>query len=236
MANARRSTTEKPRYTLKAATEAAKSVRAFYGRAQAAAEIIGDAAGDRKATLLEVARKKHGFRSAAEVRRAIQVADPKRGFSKADIGELIKLAKVKEHRHLLRVTSLVRLLLVDTQEIRMELARRMICEDWTQPQVEAAVREHANNPNRGPRRGGGRPPRSPTSPKQIVDEFERLATKWRRFREHLDSSDMLTSLWGEVDESQRRKIDAVTVTLEGAGLGHGLSIRKEKDQATSADG
>ena len=236
MANARRSTSEKPRHTLKAAAEAAKIVRAFYRRARAASETVGEAARDQRAALLEVARKTHGFRSVAEVRRAIQLADPERGFTEADISDTIRLAKAKEHRHLLRVTSLIRLLLVDTQETRMELAQRMIREDWTQPQVEAAVREHANDPKRGPRRGGGRPPRSPTSPKQIIDEFERLATKWRRFREHLDGVDELTELWGKVDESQRRKIDAVTVTLEGAGLCHGLSIRKEKDEATSAEG
>ena len=236
MAGTRRTTTGTPRPTLKDATEAVKNIRAFYGRAQAAAKDVGDAAGDQKKARLEATRRRHRFRSVADVRRAIQLADPERGFTEADISDMIRLAKAKEHRHQLRVTSLVRLLLVDAKETRMELARRMIREDWTQPQVEAAVREHANDPKRGPRRGGGRPPRSPTSPKQIVDEFERLATKWRRFREHLDGVDKLTELWGKVDESQRRKIDAVTVTLEGAGLGHGLSIRKEKDEATSAEG
>lgn len=233
---AAKSTTAKPRHTLKAVLAAAARLQTYCNRAREAAEYVGEVHRSQRLVRLESASKLYKFRSVDEVRRAIQLVDDEKGFRSTDITALIELSKQEQYRHILRVTPLARLLQIDDRSIRMRLARRMIRQDWTQPQVEAFVRESANDPVRGPRRGGGRPPRSPTSPKQILDEFERLATKWRRFREHLDSTKKMTNLWGKIDESQRRKIDAVSVLLEGSELGHGLSIRKEADQEANAEG
>ena len=227
--------TGKPRYTLKVVTMAATAVRAYHNRGKAAARDVGDVDRSVRRARLEMARKRNMFGSIADVRRAIQIADPQKGFRDSDLTALIKLSKQRHSRHILRITSLMRLLLVADRTVRMRLARRMVREDWTQPEVAAVVREHANDPAHGPRRGGGRPPRSPTSPKQIVDEFERLATKWRRFRERLDDEeDDRKKFWAEVDPSLKRKIEAVTVLLESSGLGRGLSIRKEPSPSTTA--
>lgn len=162
-----------------------------------------------------------GFGNEDDVRKILQFVSGRgrygRGFRRSDLTRLRDLALTS--CHLLRVTSLRRLMSIADGRKRMELAEEMVRERWKQPDVEAAVRAV----NRGPKRDGGRKPRTPRSAREAVLDFQKLAISWRRLHEILTAADdgeqgHVAQVWREIPKGQRKKIERLAEELKAFEL------------------
>ena len=160
--------------------------------------------------LAESVRKRFGLSNTDDARKLPLLVDENRGFRETDIEQLLDLAVSRGYA--VGVTKLKRLLAVPAAEDRLTLARRMVENGWSQAETEAEIREA--NGGAGRQQAGGRPPRVPDSATQLVDEFAKLATRWKRL--HTTAKD--APAWLELSRRQQKAIRDVSAAMGAAGL------------------
>ena len=184
---------------------AIETVETIYAQARQIGEWVATQEGGYGKNMARQAMEEFGLGNEDDVRKFCLLVDEKRGFRRSDLDDLIGLARAKNR--ILGLTSLKRLLAVRKRTDRIRLARKMVGEGWSQSQVEAEVRVH--NGGTGPQSAGGRPPKLPRTQAQMLDEFSRIATRWRRYQSAVSA----TELWNELDADKRRAVEGVTETM-----------------------
>jgi hypothetical protein len=163
---------------------AVKTVRAFYelGRSLPVKDSHRDGYG--QGTVATEAEK-HGL-NPDTVRKARQFADPRSGYTAAEVNALcrtIRDVQADQDGAVFGRTHLIRLLSVPKEE-REKVQQSAIEGGWSTAELEAHIATRF-----GSRRDGGRKRRVPADVLGVLAQLERMCEGWRRWAEAVASDD-----------------------------------------------